>query len=103
MSQDDVDTPVSEPVEPESGEPETTEVDPVATEETSSDMPAADAEVSDAGAAAPIECPPAAEQPERAAEPDPRARLNQLAMQLVRNRSRRLLIEFLQLRRALRV
>jgi hypothetical protein len=40
--------------------------------------------------------------PAREAAPDPRARLHQLAAELVRSRNRRLLIEFLQLRRALR-
>jgi len=41
-------------------------------------------------------------QPARESEPDPRARLHKLARELVRCRNRRMLIEFLQLRRALR-
>lgn len=53
-------------------------------------------------AAEAIESPPPADQPPRAAAPDPRARLHQLAAELTRSRNRRLLIEFLQLRRALR-
>lgn len=48
----------------------------------------------------PLESPPPAEQPARS-DPDPRARLHQLARELIHNRNRRLLIEFLQLRRAL--
>jgi hypothetical protein len=51
---------------------------------------------------APIESPPPAAQPAREGTPDPRARLHQLAAELTRSRNRRLLIEFLQLRRALR-
>jgi hypothetical protein len=51
---------------------------------------------------APIESPPPAAQPAREDQPDPRARLHKLAQELVRNRNRRLLVEFLQLRRALR-
>ena len=49
-----------------------------------------------------IESPPPAAIPVREATPDPRARLHQLAAELMRSRNRRLLIEFLQLRRALR-
>lgn len=49
-----------------------------------------------------IESPPPAAQPARETEVDPRTRLHQLAAELTRSRSRRLLIEFLQLRRALR-
>ena len=52
-------------------------------------------------APAPLESPPPADQPQRV-DPDPRARLHQLARELIRTRNRRLLIEFLQLRRALR-
>jgi hypothetical protein len=48
-----------------------------------------------------VGCPPPAAQPPRE-EPDPRVRLHQLAVELTRTRSRRMLIEFLQLRRALR-
>jgi hypothetical protein len=50
----------------------------------------------------PIESPPLAAQPAREGDPDPRARMHKLAQELVRCRNRRLLIEFLQLRRALR-
>ena len=49
-----------------------------------------------------IESPPPASMPAREATPDPRARLHQLAAELMRSQNRRLLIEFLQLRRALR-
>jgi len=49
-----------------------------------------------------IESPPPAPMPARDPSPDPRARLHQLAEELVRTSNRRLLIEFLQLRRALR-
>jgi hypothetical protein len=52
--------------------------------------------------AATIESPPPAQQPARDPAPDPRARLQELAIELARSRNRRLLIEFLQLRRALR-
>ena len=48
-----------------------------------------------------IESPPPAAQPARDPLPDPRARLHQLAQQLVRASNRRALIEFLRLRRAL--
>ena len=49
-----------------------------------------------------IESPPPAAQPPRDPAPDPRARLLKLAQELTRTRNRRLLIEFLQLRRTLR-
>jgi len=49
----------------------------------------------------PLESPPPAAQPARS-DPDPRTRLHQLASELMYSRNRRLLIEFLQLRRALR-
>src|SRR4051794_36106014 len=49
-----------------------------------------------------ISSPPPAAQPARESTHDPRARLHQLAAELTRTRSRRMLIEFLQLRRALR-
>jgi hypothetical protein len=50
-----------------------------------------------------VEGPPPAAMPAReAAPPDPRMRLQQLARQLSVASSRRVLIEFLQLRRALR-
>ena len=48
-----------------------------------------------------FESPPAAGAPERR-EFDPRARLHELALELVRTQNRRLLIEYLQLRRAAR-
>jgi hypothetical protein len=50
----------------------------------------------------PIESPPPAAMPARESAPDPRARLHELARKLVRSRNRTVLIEFLQLRRALR-
>jgi hypothetical protein len=40
--------------------------------------------------------------PARRSDPDPRARLHQLASELMRSRNRRLLIEYLRLRHALR-
>ena len=60
--------------------------------------------VSESPAPAPvaIDSPPPAAQPARESEPDPRARLHKLARELLRCRNRWLLIEFLQLRRALR-
>jgi hypothetical protein len=48
-----------------------------------------------------FESPPAAPLPERR-EFDPRARLHELAVELVRTRNRRLLMEYLRLRRAVR-
>lgn len=47
------------------------------------------------------ESPPAAETPVRQ-EPDPRARLHELAAELVRTQNRRLIFEYLRLRRAVR-
>jgi hypothetical protein len=46
-----------------------------------------------------FESPPVAAAPERR-EFDPRARLHELAMSLVRTQNRRLLVEYLRLRRA---
>jgi hypothetical protein len=46
-----------------------------------------------------FESPPAATLPERR-EFDPRARLHELALELVRTQNRRLLVEYLRLRRA---
>ena len=43
--------------------------------------------------------PPVAPRPERREE-DPRARLHELAIELVRTQNRRLLMEYLRLRRA---
>ena len=48
-----------------------------------------------------FESPPAAPMSERAAF-DPRARLHEIALALVKTRDRRLLVEYLQLRRATR-
>ena len=45
--------------------------------------------------------PPAAPMPPAESEPDPRARLLQLAGELARSQNRRLLAEFLRLRRAI--
>jgi hypothetical protein len=55
-----------------------------------------------APAAPAIESPPPAAMPARDTGPDPRQRLQQLALELVRTKNRRLLIEYLQLRRSLR-
>jgi hypothetical protein len=49
--------------------------------------------------AARFESPPVAGAPERR-EFDPRARLHELALELVRTQNRRLLVEYLRLRRA---
>ena len=57
----------------------------------------------DANAAAPgqgCESPPLAAQPPRDDAPDPRVRLSQLAGELMRSHNRRLVIEYLRLRRA---
>jgi hypothetical protein len=53
-------------------------------------------------AQAPCESPPPAAQPPREADPsaEPRARLLQLAAQLMRSHNRRLVVEYLRLRRA---
>ena len=48
-----------------------------------------------------FESPPPAAAPERR-EFDPRARLHELALELVRTQNRRLLVEYLRLRRASR-
>jgi hypothetical protein len=53
------------------------------------------------GMAEAFESPPAAPAPERR-EFDPRARLHEIALALVKTRDRRLLAEYLQLRRAVR-
>jgi hypothetical protein len=47
------------------------------------------------------ESPPAAAMPAHV-EPDPRARLHELAAELARSHNRRLIIEYLRLRRAVR-
>ncbi len=49
----------------------------------------------------PCECPPPAAQPPRDDAPDPRAKLLQLAGELMRSHNRRLVIEYLRLRRAI--
>lgn len=48
-----------------------------------------------------IDSPPPAPQSVREAPPDPRLRLHALASELTRSQNRRVLIEFLQLRRSL--
>ena len=53
------------------------------------------------GAEVPFESPPAAPVHERR-EFDPRARLHEIALALVKTRDRRLLVEYLQLRRTVR-
>lgn len=49
-----------------------------------------------------VESPPPAAMPPRDPLDEPRARLHQLASELVRTQNRRLLVEFLRLRRSLR-
>jgi hypothetical protein len=49
-----------------------------------------------------VESPPASPAPARDPVPDPRIALHRLAEQLVRAGNRRLLIEYLRLRRALK-
>jgi hypothetical protein len=61
----------------------------------------ADGAVVSAGSAAEFESPPVAPVGERR-EFDPRARLHEIALALVKTRDRRLLIEYLRLRRAVR-
>ena len=51
--------------------------------------------------APPCESPPPAAQPPRDDLPDPRVRLLQLAAELMRSHNRRLVIEYLRLRRSL--
>jgi hypothetical protein len=58
-------------------------------------------EVTTDPAAPPCESPPPADQPAREPLEAPRQRLHQLAESLLQTRNRRLLTEFLQLRRAL--
>jgi hypothetical protein len=59
---------------------------------------AAATEVATPATAERFESPPAAAMPARV-EVDPRARLHQLAIELVRSQNRRLLVEYLRLRR----
>lgn len=49
-----------------------------------------------------VESPPAAAVPARETVPDPRHELHKLAEQLIRAGNRRLLVEYLRLRRSLR-
>lgn len=68
-------------------------------------MPEATASTSSslASSGAAIESPPPTPQPmNRSPDEDARGRLHRLAMQLVRTQNRRLLAEFLTLRRAMR-
>jgi hypothetical protein len=60
------------------------------------DAPAVDAPA----ASGSFESPPVAPAGERREAADPRARLHELALELVRTQNRRLLIEYLRLRRA---
>ncbi len=63
-----------------------------------------EAQVTDPGVvdSTPVESPPPAAQPAMQNVFDPRARLYQLAQELMRRPHRRALAEFLQLRRAVR-
>ena len=49
----------------------------------------------------PVESPPPAARPPES-PPDPRARLHELARELIRTHNRRMLTEYLRLRRTLR-
>ena len=49
-----------------------------------------------------IESPPASPIPVRDPAPDPRAQLHKLASELVRARNRKVLVEYLRMRRAMR-
>ena len=66
--------------------------------------PAATAEAAESAASVAVESPPPSPAPARDVQSsgDPRTRLHQLAAELIRTKNRRLLIEYLQLRRALR-
>jgi hypothetical protein len=71
-------------------------------EETVTSAPTAEATTpSSVTAPEQFESPPPAAAPERR-DYDPRARLHELALELVRTQNRRLLIEYLRLRRASR-
>lgn len=66
-------------------------------------MPEASTPTSSPAPVSMIESPPASAQPLNANSADnPRSRLHRLAMQLLRTQNRRLLAEFLALRRAMR-
>ena len=64
-------------------------------------VPESAPEAPQAAATEQFESPPPAAAPERR-EYDPRARLHELALELVRTQNRRVLIEYLRLRRASR-
>ena len=49
-----------------------------------------------------VESPPPTPIPVRDAAPDPRAQLHKLAAELVRARNRKVLVEYLRMRRAVR-
>jgi hypothetical protein len=49
-----------------------------------------------------VESPPASSIPVRDPAPDPRAQLHRLASELVRARNRKVLVEYLRMRRAMR-
>jgi hypothetical protein len=63
--------------------------------------PAPVAPVAPATEATRVESPPVAPAPPRDEMPDPRVRLLQLAAELVRSNNRRLVIEYLRLRRSM--
>ena len=70
----------------------------------SENLPADSAPASETNASAsaiPCESPPPAAQPPREEMPDPRVKLLQLAGELMRSHNRRLVIEYLRLRRAI--
>jgi len=63
--------------------------------------PALNATSSSMATSMPCESPPPAAQPPRDDAPDPRVKLLQLAGELMRSHNRRLVIEYLRLRRAI--
>ena len=67
------------------------------------EITAADSAPASGAAATPASCesPPPTAQPPREELPDPRAKLLQLAAELMRTHNRRLVIEYLRLRRAI--
>jgi hypothetical protein len=69
----------------------------------SENLPADPAPASNATALTATSCesPPVAAQPARDDAPDPRVKLLQLAAELMRSHNRRLVIEYLRLRRAI--
>jgi hypothetical protein len=70
-------------------------------EATCSESQASQSSGNDGAVVVKFESPPAAPAPARQ-EFDPRARLHELALELVRTRNRRLMVEYLRLRRAVR-